>query len=515
MLSSTDIFSKFCKHVDETIFSEENVGSYVAFVVDQSFVAEFCNVHSIRERDLMNSVRSNLYRRDLRSIKGILAIQLYAASKRANSDGVTEKNYRERLSHVLDWDISDLQSWMKDYQESSWESLYKWCDSHFFYITKCERKSYAGKYVQYPVKQALRVFTDEDLKYIAACFVDRNLQPGEDIQERDFMKIVGSSSLLSYIVTNHGRDVIENSLSSDDYRSQIFNFYLRWNGEFKRRNSRKTQSASTDINSYALYLRDDYTSIDIRKSSLELVQSVAVRNDLHILLKAYYVFKRSGMILFKKDDIYDNMWQETRFLEEGEEGIAICISGECTHQIIRSSHHLLLEKGKIRIYQIKESFSTRDLYTPKRFYRLEGGLKVGRHIYLQGGCPILKLEHTSEVWIDGELVKDKKLEYTLNHLSKGIHTIKIPHFKKIEIEVQASNLKSHDWLADSNKWYYDKKDAVWESGQYEKGNVGLDFAQIPQAGSSLSTPVLRRWSERLFTGKANSNETNIGIKIIK
>ena len=125
-----------------------------------------------------------------------LAVQLYAASKRANSDGVTEKNYRERLSQVLDWDINDLQSWMKDYQESSWESLYKWCDSHFFYITKCERKSYAGKYVQYPVKQALHVFTDEDLKYIAACFVDRNLQPGEDIQERDFMKIVGSHFFL-------------------------------------------------------------------------------------------------------------------------------------------------------------------------------------------------------------------------------------------------------------------------------------------------------------------------------
>ena len=47
MLSSTEIFNKFCKHVDETIFSEENVGSYVAFVVDQSFVVDFCNVHSI------------------------------------------------------------------------------------------------------------------------------------------------------------------------------------------------------------------------------------------------------------------------------------------------------------------------------------------------------------------------------------------------------------------------------------------------------------------------------------
>ena len=116
MLSSIEIFNKFCKHVDETIFSVENVGSYVAFVVDQSFVVDFCNVHSIKEIDLMKSVRCSLYRRDLLSIKGILAIQLYAASKRANSNGVTEKNYRERLSQVLDWNINDLQSWMKEYQ---------------------------------------------------------------------------------------------------------------------------------------------------------------------------------------------------------------------------------------------------------------------------------------------------------------------------------------------------------------------------------------------------------------
>jgi hypothetical protein len=515
MLTQTEIFSKFCKQIDETIFSDENVGSFVAFVVDQSFITDFCNTHSIRERDLMGSIRNNLYRRDLQSIKGILAIQLYAASKRANSDGVTEKNYRERLSQVLDWDIGELQSWMKDYQESSWESLYKWCDSNFFYITKCKRKSHAGKYVQYPVKQALRVFTDEDLKYIAACFVDKNLQPGEDIQERDFMKIVGDRYILSYIATNHGHEVIENSISTDEYRAQIFNFYLRWNGEFKRRYNTKRQSAATDINSYTLYLRDDYKCVDIRKRSLELIQSVDVRNDLHNLLKRYYVFKRSGMILFKKDDIYDNMWQETRFLEEGEEGIAICIVGECTHPIIRNSHLLLLENGKIRIYQIMDSLMTKDLYTPRRFYRLEGGLKIGKHIYIQGACPILKLEHPSEIWIDGELKNDKELKYTLNHLSRGIHTIKIPHFKKIEIDVQSLELKSHDWLADSNKWYYEKKQAIWDSGQYEKGNVGLDFAQISQDNSLISTPILRRWSEKLFIGKMNNNETNIAIKIIK
>ena len=515
MLSSTEIFNKFCKHVDETIFSEENVGSYVAFVVDQSFVVDFCNVHSIKEIDLMKSVRCSLYRRDLLSIKGILAIQLYAASKRANSNGITEKNYRERLSQVLDWNINDLQSWMKEYQENSWESLYRWCDSHFFYITKCERKEYAGKYVQYPVKQALRVFTDEDLKYIAACFVDNNLQPGEDIQERDFKRLIGHSSLLSYIVTNHGRAVVENSISSDDYRAQIFNFYLRWNGEFKRRNNRNTQTAAKESNDYIIYLKNDYSTIDIRKKTLSLVSSFDLNNSIAVSLKSYYTFKREGMLLFKKDDIYDNMWQETRFLEEGEEGIAICIVGQCDHSIVRSSHNLIIEKGKIRVYKIKESLSTRDLYTPKRFYCLDGGLKVGRQIYLEGACPVLKLEHTSEIWIDGTLLKEKKLEYTLNHLSKGIHTIKIPHFKKIEIEVQAPSLKSHEWLADSNKWHYDRKQSLWLSEKYDKGTVGLDFSQMPMVSNDLSKPVLRRWSDRFFLNKISNNETNIGIKIIK
>lgn len=515
MLLLTEIFKKFCKHVDETIFSEENVGSYVAFVVDKSFVVEFCNMYSIKENDLMKSVRCSLHRRDILSIKGILAIQLYAASKRANSDGVTEKNYRERLSQVLDWDINDLQSWMKEYQENSWEYLYRWCDSHFFYITKCERKEYAGKYVQYPVKQALRVFTDEDLKYIAACFVDKNLQPGEDIQEKDFNRLIGHSSLIQYIVTNHGKAVLDNSISSDDYRTQIFNFYLRWNGEYKRRNSIRTQSATNESNDYVIYLKNDYSAIDVRKKTLSLVSSLDLNNNINLSLKSYYSFKREGMLLFKKDDIYDNMWQETRFLEEGEQGIAICLVGQCHHALTRSSHNLILEKGKIRIYHIKESLITKDLFTPKRFYILVGGLKVGRQIYLEGACPVLKLEHTSEIWIDGTLLKEKKLEYSLNHLSKGIHTIKIPHFKKIEIEVQTPTLKSPVWLAENNKWHYDRKQYAWLSEMCDKGVVGLDFSQMSKAPNELTKSVLRRWSERILINKVSENETNIGIKIIK
>ena len=43
-----DIFKAFCRYVDERIFSKENMGSYVALVVDQSFVDDFCREYNRR-----------------------------------------------------------------------------------------------------------------------------------------------------------------------------------------------------------------------------------------------------------------------------------------------------------------------------------------------------------------------------------------------------------------------------------------------------------------------------------
>ena len=105
-----DIFKAFCHYVDDRIFSKENMGSYVALVVDQSFVDDFCRENHTTEDALMSSVRSILwrYRHDDLTIKGIVAIQLFAASKRANADELTVKNYRGRLSQVVNWDINDM-----------------------------------------------------------------------------------------------------------------------------------------------------------------------------------------------------------------------------------------------------------------------------------------------------------------------------------------------------------------------------------------------------------------------
>lgn len=124
-----EIFNTFCRYVDKEIFSEENIGSYVAFVIDQAFIKQFCRTYSISEYELMSSVKACIFQRDILSIKGIIAIQLYAASKRAYSDGITARDYRDRLAQVLNWDIKEVQKWFQDYQEQSWELLYQWCDS--------------------------------------------------------------------------------------------------------------------------------------------------------------------------------------------------------------------------------------------------------------------------------------------------------------------------------------------------------------------------------------------------
>ena len=61
MNNSSNIFREFCKFVDERIFPEENAGTYVAFVVDQTFVDEFCKLHSLTEETLMDAVGNCLY----------------------------------------------------------------------------------------------------------------------------------------------------------------------------------------------------------------------------------------------------------------------------------------------------------------------------------------------------------------------------------------------------------------------------------------------------------------------
>ena len=518
-MTSTQLYRSFCDFIDARYFSEDNAGMPVSFAVDKTLISEFCKKNNVTENTLMDAIRPHLYSYslDIKHIKGVLAIQLYAASKRANSGGITVNNYRDRLSQVLDWDINDLQRWMEEHQEHYWESFYTWCDEHYFFVAKCKRKTGKGRYVQYPLTQSLCVFTEEDLKYIARAFVDSNLQPDEDISEQDFWRNISKYGITKYFRTNHSQVVRENSRAEEDYLRQIFNYYLRWNGEYKTGyNSQITKKAGIDKDEF-LYLNADLSQLQIRNSKLSLLKRFDIAQIKHSDIARVFNFKYKGLILFKKDDVYDGYWQETRYLEAGEEGVAIIFNKYCNHRITAKSDLLVKMYADVSIYIIKESSATSDLYTQKRFYSLERGLKVGRFTYLLGAGPTLILTQRSKFWIDGQPMENsnpnEKIE--LSNLSIGIHTIRFPNFKKIEFEVITPKVDTPEWLEKYNKWTISQENHLWNSERQSEGIVGLDFTAIPQYNKEpINGTILERWGKIHLLGSKQADENNIAIIVL-
>lgn len=528
-----DIFYTFCRYVDERIFSKENTGSYVALVVDQSFVDDFCRENHTTEDALMSSVRSNLwkYRHDELSIKGIVAIQLFAASKRANTDGLTVKNYRDRLSRVVGWDINDLQQWMESYQENIWLSLYQWCDSHYFQITKCKPRSGTGRYVQFPVNQALRVFNEEDLFYIARAFVDKHLYPGEDLSQVDFWRIISKHSITNYFQTRHAYDVVDNSVSEDDYYSQIYNYYLRWNGKYRFRE--KVVKSAPALAEVFAYLTDDLSTLELRNEHLKLLHSFSSEQMIYTNIEKRFSFKREGMLVFKKDDVYDNRWQEVRYIdadktdyskESGNYGIVVCFKNEVPS---RWQHKLkvceiLFENKYVVIYKLIRRVLTEEFFREKRPYELAGGLKIGRNTYLNGATPILRLLKPSMVWIDGNVVDESAIDgdYSLNYLGAGSHFIKLIepisfNSYRIKFEVVDTSANIWGWQSNYNKWQIRKQPVLWHNTKLESGIVGLDFSSVCEKGLALDEEVTKRWAKALVFGEYHPNENNIAINLTR
>ena len=475
-MATLSIFERFCNHVDQTIFSEENMGSVVAFVVDKTYIDRFCYQENISEFDLMKAVKSSLwtsyYSPSHLQIKGILAIQLYAASKRANSNGITTKNYRDRLVQVLDWDIDMLQDWMSNNQDKYWKGLYEWCDKKGFIIAKSYPKFGAGRYVQYPVQQAERVFTEEELLYLACSFTDSKLQPGEDIDEKSFWRLISKTRLDGYANCSHARTILNSYDYIADGYTQIYNYYLRWDGTYKTLSSSKNRK--TSVSSFDIYLDGSLKYIDVRDDNFDQKSRIDINNLSVKEIQKYYTFKREGFILFKKNDIYDNYWEETRYLQDNEDGLAILFRSSMGKRYVYGTP--IFRNNQIEIYEVSPSNAYSGIYTESRYYSLEGGLKIARMKFLVGCPPLLRVNKITKFWIDGTLNETNKEEtlFTLP-LEIGHHYIKFPNQPKIELDIVDARSIDHPWKEKYNKWTIGRQKEVWQSEQTENGIVGLNF----------------------------------------
>ena len=347
----------------------------------------------------------------------------------------------------------------------------------------------------------------------------------------DFWRIIAKHSILRYFGTSHAYDVVENSVSDDDYYSQIYNYYLRWDGKYKfREKVVKTDPSYAEV---FAYLTNDLNTLELRNEHLKLLHSFSYDQMIYPIIGKHFLFKREGILLFKRDDVYENRWQEVWYIdadeadyskESGNYGIVVCFRNavplKWEYKLKRCE--ILSENKFVVIYKLIRCISTEEFFTEKRPYELYGGLKIGRNTYLKGATPILRMLKPSMVWIDGKAVDEKSIagDYTLNHIEAGSHFIKVIepvrfNSYKIKFEVVDTSASIWEWQSSYNKWQIGKKPVLWNNTKLESGIVGLDFSSVCDNESSLDESVTKRWAKALVFDEYHPNENNIAINLTR
>ena len=518
-MDNDNIFTLFCKYVDETIFSDERKGEVVAFIVDQTYINDFCKTYNTTEKELMKWAR--FYREQVTNsptfVKGLVALQVYAATKRANSDGITERNYNERLVDLLFYDIGELQRWYSNYQDNMWRLFYSWCDSNNFQVSKkCYPYSGLGRYVQYPLQEARRVFTTEALLNFARAFVDNKLTPEDDFSFYKFWEVITWSELGRYVDNSNAKRIYDNGEFEDDAKQQIYNFFLRWDGEYRiANNSEKRRRVLSKGN--ILYLSQELDFVDIRDTNNNLVASYPIVSLKYGTLtngNNHLAIRNQGIFLFKFDKDYQ-IWEETRFVEAGEAGIAMVFPDSTSLAYGFRNCKLLLQCQRMKLYRITEDTAPEFCFTERKTCYLEGGLKVGRNMYLVGGAPILVREKLEQVRVDKEPIVSNDEKTNLNYLKAGTHVVSILGRKAIKFELVEPRVDNLEWNPKFAQWLINKRDALWQSSSEGAGVSGMDFSSISKvicANECDSSPS-SQWA-KCFIDKSITSK-NKAIKTLK
>ena len=516
-MANESIFYQFCKHVDENIFSDENKGEVVAFVVDQTFINDFCKEYHTTEDKLLYDARRHLLCVTLDPLcaRGMIALQVFAATKRANSDGITERNYNERLVDLLFIDLGDLQRWYADYQDAMWSNFYDWCDAHGFLISrKCYPFFGPGRYVQYPIQEALRVFTTEALLNFARAFVDNGLTPNDDCSFKTFWEIVSWRSLSSYIDSSNAKRIYYDSKFYDDARQQIYNFFLRWNGEYREaNNSNRKKTVSTQGN--CLYLSNDYKTLEIRDNSQKLISSYSVSSTKYKLLtnsKNRLPIRRAGIFVFRKDTMYD-VWEEVMCLEEGEDGVAVVFPNYSNFSFAFINCKVLIVTPYLKVYRLANKSGPAFCFTEKRKCYLDGGLKIGRNQYLVGAAPFLIREELGLVRIDKEEPYSNDNRISLNYLKAGSHVVSIQGRKPIRFELIDPFIYSPEWNSDFSQWDIQKKGSIWRTASVNNGVSGMNLSALCKDNlQENEDSPLKAWAK--INNGMNAHSSNIVIQTL-
>lgn len=516
----TDPYSTLGRYVVDTFFADDKKGDMVFPIIDEYFMAQFCKVNDCSIRDFFGYVQRS-YRffnmsdcSRIEEILGLIAIQLYAASKMETSDGFSSSNFRDRIcdEDVLNLDLNEWQQWATENQDDVWRKYYQWCNRNSFIIANiCQPRKGKDRYVQYPKVHASLILNRQDLKSIAYNFIEEGLSPNEDLTEKEFWSLIDKQHE-KYYYTNRASRIIYTD--RDMANEQIYQYFLLWNGEYLTPayygsgNEAKKNKVKYSINLYHVGNDDWFIDIiDIKTGNL--IKEVQLTADQTLqFLNPYYKLKRNNVIVFQKDSDYDCLWNETRYVEDYDsEAFLLEYIGDFGPRY--SGRNVIASIGRFRIVKINpESYGK--FYGEKRPYSIVGGMKVSPGTYIVGAPPLLLTKKAMTFWIDGKRfdTHDEEETYILN-LDKGAHQIKVRGYKAKEISMMDIDAEISPWK-DNPRWSLVRhRPYCWQTT--DAGNVtGMDFSHCVVISSTKSP--LKKWCTDILYNASESNLNLLNLK---
>lgn len=515
------IYRLFSKYVIDAFLTNDKKGEFASLVIDEQFMVGVADKIEISRGCLVDDLCLDLFTpyhnliRNIDSIIAIVALQLYAASKCESDGEYSASAYNPRLCEVINCSSGYLQAWYRENQEEVWRIFYDWCINNDFVVRECQSRDYKNKFVQYPLELAKYLLNREDLKYIASVFNIYKLQPCENIFYSDFWNIIDIRFCFKQL-NNHIQkvfdSVFEDTGNYDIVKSQIYNHYIVWDGEYiEPYESQSKKAKLKELFQIHLSDKNSIYRIDIRKEDGSKIENFQIDSTFSQKLGKYYSYKRDGIILFQKDIDGDlNYWDETRFIEnKNESGLAIVSTNLQRSEFYRATP--VFHCRDIVIYEFKYNEYTKEFYSSgKQIFEFIGGLRISRGIYLIGGDPILRVHKDCTYLINGKTQSIVKGDHHLA-LSEGEYSFKFPKSKELKITMQSPSNKSILWSDVFYKWEIKKKEKKWLPVQNAEGVIGLNFK--PYSKSNMQNSALKKWVKAMQKEKIDFGN-NVSLKLL-
>ena len=514
-------YKLFSRYVIDTFLTDDKKGEFASLLIDDQFMESAANKIETSRDNLLNNLCLELFNRynnpdrDADSIVAIVALQLYAASK-CEADGEYSANaYNPRLCEIINCDISYLQSWYRDHQEKVWEKFYEWCSNREFVVRKCQSRFYKNRFIQYPIELAKYLLNREDLKYIASVFNKYKLQPFENIFYSDFWNIIDirfDFRQLNNRIPKVFESVLVDTGNYDIIRSQIYNYYIVWDGEYTDSYEARCKKAkSKELFQIHLSQKNDTYRLDVRKEEGSKITNIQIDSNFCQELSKYYSYKRDGIIIFQRDRDGDlNYWDEIRFIgNKNESGLAVVSNNSQRTKFYGASP--VFHFRNIIIYEFKYNDLTKEFYSSEeQIFELIGGLRITRMAYIVGGDPILRIQKDCTYLMNGKTQSIEKGEHHLA-LPEGEYSFKFPKSREFKITMLPPSNKSILWSEAFCKWEINKRGKRWTPTNIEEGIVGLNFEPCSKTNGPQSK--LKCWAKMHRKEKLDS-ENNISLRLL-